>query len=71
MKMRAEAQTAIGVVEETGRKFSRRTLGVVLAVAAPTSLLLIPFGMALLGQGDGSEIPVWMLLVGTLRAWSA
>jgi hypothetical protein len=65
MRMRAEAQTATGVVE-TGRRFSWRTLGMVLAVAAPTSLLLIPFSMTLLGQGDGPEIPLWMLVVGTL-----
>ena len=43
----------------------------VLAVAAPTSLLLIPFSMTLLGQGDGPEIPLWMLVVGMLRSWSA
>ncbi len=66
MKMRAEARTATGGGEETGRRFSWRTLGVVLAVAAPTSLLLIPYSMTLLGQGGGPGIPLWALVVGQL-----
>ena len=66
MKMRAEARTATGSGEETGRRFSWRTLGVVLAVAAPTSLLLIPYSMTLLGQGGGPGIPLWALVVGQL-----
>lgn len=65
-KTRAEALIAVGGGEKAGRRFSWRTLGVVLAAAAATSLLLIPFSMTLLGQGDGSEIPLWMLVVGTL-----
>ena len=66
IEVRAEAQNATGVGEEAGRRFSWRTLGVILAVAAPTSLLIIPFGTTLMGQGGGPEIPLWMLVVETL-----
>ena len=64
--MKVEAHPATGVVEETGRGFSWRTLGVVVAVATLTSLLLIPFGVTLLGQGNGPGLPLWILVVGTL-----
>ena len=57
VKMEAPAHNATGGVEDTGRRFSWRTLAVILAVAGPTSLLLIPYSMTLLGQGDGTEIP--------------
>jgi hypothetical protein len=53
MKMRAEARTSTGGGDDPGRRFSWRTLGVVLAVAAPTSLLLIPYSMTLLGLVAG------------------
>jgi hypothetical protein len=66
MNMEAQAHTATGGGEETGRRFSWRTLGLLLAVAAPTSLLVIPYSMTLLGQGDGPELPLWTLVVGTL-----
>jgi membrane protease YdiL (CAAX protease family) len=66
IKVEAQAHTTSGAGEETGRRFSWRTLGVVVGVAAATSLLLIPFSMTLLGQGDGPEIPSWILVVGTL-----
>jgi hypothetical protein len=66
MKMAAQAHPATGGVKETGRRFSWRTLGVVLAVAAPTSLLIVPYSITLLGQGHGPEIPLWALVVGTL-----
>lgn len=66
MKMEAQAHTATGGVEEIGRRFSWRTLGVVLAVAVPTSLLIVPYSITLLGQGHGPEIPLWALVVGTL-----
>jgi hypothetical protein len=60
-----EAHTVTGGLEETGRRFSWRTLGVI--VAASTSLLLIPFSTTLFGQGDGlGEIPMWMLVLGSL-----
>jgi hypothetical protein len=61
-----EAHTATGGLEETGQRFSWRTLAVIVAAAAATSLILIPFSMTLLGQSDGAEIPMWMLVVGTL-----
>jgi hypothetical protein len=54
--MRTEARISTGDIEGTGRRFSWRTLGVVVAAAASTSVLLIPFSTALLGQGDGAEI---------------
>jgi hypothetical protein len=66
MRMRAAAQTTTGGVEEAGRRFSWRTLGMVLTAATFTSLLLIPFSTTLLGQGGGAEIPTWMLVVGSL-----
>ena len=47
--MRAAAQTTTGGVEEAGRRFSCRTLGMVLTAATFTSLLLIPFSTTLLG----------------------
>lgn len=64
--MKMEARTVTGGFEVAGRGFSWRTLGVILAVAAATSLLLIPFSLTLLGRGDGPEIPLWMLVVATL-----
>lgn len=65
-EMRAEAQTAIAIDVGAGRRFSWRTFGVILAVAAPAPLLLIPYSMTLLGQGDGLEMSLWALVVGTL-----
>lgn len=64
--MEAQTHTATGGMQEPERGFSWRTLGVIVAAAAATSLILIPFSMTLLGQGDGAEIPMWMLVVGTL-----
>lgn len=64
--MKMEARTATGGVRERERRFSWRTLGVLVAAAASTSLLLIPFSITLFEQGDGAEIPSWMLVVGSL-----
>jgi membrane protease YdiL (CAAX protease family) len=65
--MEAPAHNPTAGVDDTGRRFSWRTLAVILAVAGPTSLLLIPYSMTLLGQGDGTEIPpLWILVVGQL-----
>ena len=64
--MEMEAQATTGGAGGSGRGFSWRTLGVLFAAAASTSLLQIPFSMTLLGTGEGSEIPLWMLAVGTL-----
>ncbi len=64
--MKMEARTATGGVRERERRFSWRTLGVLVAAAASTSLLLIPFSITLFEQGDGAEIPAWMLVVGSL-----
>lgn len=63
---RGKAQAARSGAKENRSGFSWRTLGVILAVAAPASLLIIPYSMALLGQGDGPEVPLWTLVVVTL-----
>src|SRR3712207_2694228 len=64
--MKMEARTAAGGVRERERRFSWRTLGVLVAAAASTSLLLIPFSITLFEQGDGAKIPSWMLVVASL-----
>jgi hypothetical protein len=61
-----EGETTTIGVEQTERRFSWKTLGAVIAVAAPTSLLGIPFSMTLLRQGGGPEIPLWALVVDAL-----
>lgn len=37
-----------------------------VAAAASTSLLLIPFSITLFEQGDGLQVPSWILVVGSL-----
>lgn len=64
--MKAKAQPAAGGGEEAGRRFSWRTLGVIVAAAALTSLLIIPYSMTLLGQENGPEISLGELVVGQL-----
>ncbi len=64
--MKMEARTATGGVRERKRTFSWRTLGVLVAAAASTSLLAIPFSITLFEQGDGLQVPSWMLVVGSL-----
>lgn len=64
--MKMEARTATGGVRERKRTFSWRTLGVLVAAAASTSLLAIPFSITLFEQGDGLQVPAWMLVVGSL-----
>lgn len=61
-----EARTATGDLGETGRRFSWRALGGLVAAAAFTSLLLIPFSTTLLGEGEAFEIPLWMLAAASL-----
>jgi len=39
---------------------------VILALVAPTSVMIIPYSVTLLGQGGGPETPMWALVVGQL-----
>jgi hypothetical protein len=66
IRVEAETHTVADDVEQTGRGFSWRTLGVLVAAAAFTSLLLIPFSTTLLGEDGASKVPLWTLAVAAL-----